>query len=78
MLMRTMPAIDRAICEDSYEWLIDNCPGLAQAVIDEVRAGASPEQIRGHVLRLVGAGREPLALRCQQAAAFVADGKKAS
>lgn len=72
MIIKEMPAIDAAIQAESWEWLSDNLPLLADAVQKEVARGASPDQVRQYVLRRVGLGREALALRCSQAAAHLA------
>jgi hypothetical protein len=61
-----MPEIDAAIAQESWEWLLDNVPGLADGVAQEVRRGARPDEIRRHVM--VQTQRAALALRCKQAA----------
>lgn len=71
MITRDLPRIDTAINEESWEWLQDNVPTLATAVQKEVTAGASPSEIQRHVMRRTQ--RAALALRCQQAAAHLAE-----
>ena len=69
MILRDMPDLDAAIFAESWAWLNDNATILADAVARQVRSGASPEEIRQHVMRRTQ--RDALALRCQQAAAHL-------
>ncbi|MBP8293899.1 MAG: hypothetical protein KAX65_14070 [Caldilineaceae bacterium] len=61
-------ALDRM----SYEYLSTNAPDLVVAIDRELRTGAQPEAIRFIVQRHVGPDREGLALRCEQAARYMA------
>ncbi len=61
-------ALSAALDRDSYEWLAVNRPDIAMAIDTELRNGMGPEEIRFVVQRHVGADREGLALRCEQAA----------
>lgn len=70
MIYRDLPTLGAAINAESYEWLMDNLPALADALRHEVNAGATPEQIRQYAMRQ--AQRPALALRLQQAAAYLA------
>lgn len=70
MITKQFPALDRAINEESYDWLWDNVPALAAAVVDEVRRGAKPSEIRRYVMQRTQ--RDALAARCEQAAAWAA------
>ena len=63
-----MQALDRM----SYEYLSTNAPDLVIAIDQELRAGTEPSGIRFIVQRHVGADREGLAKRCEQAARFMA------
>ena len=72
MILRDMPAIDAAINEESWGWLQDYVPIMAQAVAEEVERNASPEQIRRHVMKQTQGQRPALAARCGQAAAHLA------
>jgi hypothetical protein len=67
-LLRELPSIDRAASEEAWEWLQESAPIWADAVAEEVRAGATPEVIYQGVLRRVGGHREALAVRCKLAA----------
>lgn len=68
--LRTMAALGAAINQESYEWLTDNLPELADAVQTEVNAGATPDEIRRFAL--LKTQRPALAMRLQQAAAYLA------
>lgn len=70
MIAKQLPALDLAINEESWLWLDDNVPLLARAVQTEVKRGASAAQIKRYVIQRTG--REAIALRCEQAAAFLA------
>lgn len=63
-----------ALDAESYEYLVQAAPGIAEAVESEVLAGRTPEQIRRMVLQHVGSERAALAERCCQAARFLARG----
>jgi len=39
---RDLPALGAAINRESYEWLTDNLPWLADALRSEVSSGATP------------------------------------
>lgn len=73
MIERTLPRLEAAVNEESWEWLQDNLPGLAQAVQAEVASGASPEEIRRRMMRLTG--RPALVMRLFQAAAHLKNGE---
>lgn len=60
--------LDRVLDEESWEWLSDNCPPLAESVRKAVAGGVTPEQIRARVLQRLGTHRMPLAQRCEAAA----------
>jgi hypothetical protein len=64
-----MPAIDSAINEESWDYLRDNLPTIAQAIQDEVNKNASAAEIRRFVFRKTH--RDRLAARCQQAAEYL-------
>jgi len=64
--IRDLPAIGAAINEESWEWLRDMLPQLAEGVKTEVGRGATPDQVRVYVLNRTE--RRELALRCEQAA----------
>jgi ethanolamine ammonia-lyase small subunit len=57
-----------ALDAESYEWLQDNCPDIADGVAEEVANGVSPDAIRRYVLAVVGPDRSALAARCMAAA----------
>lgn len=53
---------------ESWNWLSDNHPTIADAVQASVNRGATPEAIRRFVLARCGSNRTEFALRCQSAA----------
>lgn len=69
LITRELPRIDDAINAESWEWLQDNIPTLATAVQKELSSGATPAEIQRHIMRRTQ--RAALALRCQQAAAYL-------
>lgn len=72
---RTLPALRTALDAESWEYLQDNWPALAQALRDEVNGGATPADIRRFVMTY--SGRPALAARMEQAAAHLAaEGKE--
>lgn len=64
-------ALTKALDASSYEWLVSNHPAIAEALEHEVREGATPAQIRRRVLSHTQ--RLELALRCEQAARWLAE-----
>lgn len=68
-ITRTLPALQAAIDEESYQFLSENYPELADAVTVEIAQGALPEEIGRFAARLTQ--RPALALRLEQAARFV-------
>ena len=75
MITQKMPDVEAAINEESWEWMSDNFPTLAEAIFNEVHArNANPEQIRYFVMK--STQREKLAARCFQAAQHVESEKK--
>ena len=69
-IQRSMIHLDAAIDAESWQWLQDNAPLYADALLAEVRAGATPEQIRVYAQRRTQ--RDMLSRRLQQAAAHLA------
>lgn len=68
MKQMTGAALTAALDRMSYDWLSVNAPDLVMAIEQELGGGAEPAGIRMIVQRHVGADRENLALRCEQAA----------
>ena len=54
--------------KESYEWLSENHPQIADAVETAVTRGATPEAVRSFVLRRCGANRVEFARRCESSA----------
>ena len=69
MIIKDLPALDAAINEESWLWLQDCLPSLADALAKEVIRGAGADDIRRHVLRKTH--RHALSMRCSQAAAHL-------
>lgn len=74
--IRELPHIDKAAAAESWEYLYEQAPVWADAVAEEVHAGASPDEIYKGVLRRVGAHREALAVRCKLAAQYLVSENK--
>ena len=71
-IIQDMPAVEAAINEESWEWLSENVPVLAEAIqMEVVNRNASPKQIKHFVMKATQ--RERLAARCYQAACYVAE-----
>ena len=70
MISRDFPQLDKAIEAESWRWLNDYLPDMAEAVEAEVQSNAKPAEIRRHVMRKTQ--RDRLAARCEQAAAHIA------
>lgn len=66
-----MPEIDQAIWRESYEFLSEKWPEMLTAVEMAVSRGASAEEVKRRVLGNVEEERKAIALRCQQAAAWL-------
>lgn len=60
--------LDRVLDSESWGWLCDNAPPLAESVQRAVAKGITPEQIRARVVQRLGAHRMPLAQRCEAGA----------
>lgn len=73
MTPKQSPILD-ALDADSYEYLADANPELLAAIEKEVQRGLSPLEIKRMVTLHVGYDRLALALRCYQAARFIAKG----
>ena len=70
MIIRQFPDLGPALNEESWEYLATYQPIIAEAIKAEVRAGATPAEIRRFVISETG--RIPIADRCEQAAAHAA------
>jgi len=58
----------RELDRESWDWLSENLPDIADAVSLSVQRGATPDAIRSFVLRRCGSNRLELARRCESAA----------
>lgn len=59
--------LDAVLDFESWNWLNDNAPPLADAVQAAVQKGLLPAEIKRRVMERLGAHREPLAIRCEAA-----------
>jgi hypothetical protein len=62
---------DLVCFEEAWEYLNDNYPALATSVQKMVRKGMTPENIKRRAITNMGVHREPLALRCENAAKYL-------
>lgn len=69
---KTGQALAAALDRMSYEYLAINAPDLVMAIDQELRNGTEPDGIRFIVQRHVGPDRDGLAMRCEQAARYMA------
>lgn len=60
---------------ESWEWLAENHPAIADAVQISVHRGASPEEVRAFVMRRSGVNRADFAKRCESAARHLQEQK---
>jgi hypothetical protein len=74
MILPKLPDLEIALNEESWLWLCDNVPVLAKAIQQEVNRGATDTVIRQYVMRKTQ--RHALALRCEQAAAYLHQAQK--
>lgn len=65
--------LDQALDAQSWRWLSENEPEIAEGVENAVTKGATAEDVRRRVMRQ--AQRFELALRCEAAARWLARGK---
>jgi len=65
-----LPAIAQALDSISWDWVSDNHPLLAEAIQTEIGRGANPDQVRRYVMQHTQ--RQELAMRCEQAARYLA------
>lgn len=64
-----MPELQRALDQESYEWLAANAPAILEALEAEVLKGRTPEQV--HLYVLGEYARPELAQRLRQAARHI-------
>lgn len=75
MIQRDMPLVEATLNKESYDFLVDNWPELAQAIEGEVRNGARPDEVGRFVMRKTQ--RERLAMRSRQAAGHLCTQREA-
>ena len=66
----TLARLGAELDKESYEWLAAQHPNILDAIEAEVAAGRAPQDVRLFVLRQTG--RIEIAMRCEQAARYVA------
>lgn len=69
MIVRELPHLMAAINEESWLWLQENVPMLADALEREIEAGATAEDIRVVAMRMTQ--RPALVMRLRQAAGYL-------
>lgn len=69
MIVRELPHLMAAINEESWMWLQENVPMLADALEREIEAGATAEDIRVVAMRMTQ--RPALVMRLRQAAGYL-------
>lgn len=67
--------LDRVLDGESWDWISDNYPPLAESVAKAVAQGISPEDISRRVVQRLGAHRIALAQRCESAARWLKGGE---
>lgn len=70
--IRNFPHLSTAFGRDAWDWLQDNAPDYATALLSEVESGATPEQIRAFARQETDGYRGPFVTRLRQAAAYLA------
>lgn len=69
MIVRELPHLAAAINEESWQWLQENTPLLADALEREIEGGATAEEIRQVAMRMTQ--RPALVMRLRQAASYL-------
>ena len=64
-----MEPLSAAFNRQSWEWLQDEAPDIAAALVQVMARGASPEDVRRFTMRYTG--RAAMAARVEQAAAHL-------
>lgn len=70
------PELASELDRESWDWLVDNHPKIADALEIQVGRGASPDDLREFVKRRIGSHREEFAIRCETAARYLLAVKK--
>lgn len=71
--VREKMTLEKALCQDAYQWLGQQAPMLLVAIDNELADGVSPEQVRWTVSQNVGPERQALAQRCYLAARWLTE-----
>lgn len=70
--MSKFAKIGTVLGKADYDWLVDENEALANAIEEEVRAGAEPEAIGRYVRQCIGEHRVGTIARCIGAARYLA------
>jgi hypothetical protein len=70
------PELALELDKESWEWLLDNHPQIADALELQVTRGATPDALRAFVQRRCGVNRVEFARRCEAAARHLITGVK--
>lgn len=63
--MSSMQELQRALNQESLDWMSSQHPELVDAIEKAVKAGATPEQVRLAVIRHAGPARTEIAKRAE-------------
>lgn len=67
MITKALPHTQAAFDEESYEWMEANAPIQLKGIVEDINLhNATPDTIRKFISNMYG--REPIALRAEQAA----------
>lgn len=70
-MTKQLSKLGAALDRQSWQWLQDAAPDIAEALEAEVMAGADPEMVRRYIVNYAGDNRTGLADRCQSAARYL-------
>lgn len=70
------PTLGNELDKESWDWLSDNHPKIADALSLEVNRGATPDDLFEFVKKRIGAHRSEFARRCETAARYLLAVKK--
>ena len=70
-VFRKVKALNPAIWQDAYDYLVAHNEDFLNCVEDSVAQGYSPDEIYRHILRDAGYHRQEMAKRCENAARHI-------
>ncbi len=69
-----MSSLGEALDDASFDWMLEQYPKVAAAIIQSLANGATPRDVKYYVLAQTG--RVELALRCEQCARAAVRGRE--